>query len=65
MNWTLQTKNTEFQDTHSEIDGEGGEEQQEKNLDGNSKSDKEKDNNDSKADPEVEGKKAPIYKITR
>ena len=39
-------------------------EQQEKNLDGNSESDKENDN-DCKADPEVEGKKAPISQRAR
>ena len=42
MNRTPQTKNTEFQDARSEIDGEGVEEQQEKNLDGNSESNKKK-----------------------
>ena len=47
------------------MDGESVEEHQEKNLDGNFESDKEKDNNDFKADPVAEGKKPPIYEIKR
>ena len=62
---TLKTKNTEFQDAYSEMGSDHMEEQKEKNLDGNSKIHKEKDNNDSKADPEAEGKKSPIYNIGR
>ena len=50
-------KNTDFQDAHSEKDSDHMEEQKEKNLDGNLKIHKEKDNNDSKADSEAEGKK--------
>ena len=47
------------------VNGEGVEEQQEKNLDANLENNKEKDKNDSKAYQEAEGKKAPIYKIKR
>ena len=65
VNQMPQTKNTEFQDARSEAYGEGVEEQQEKTLDGNSESNKDKDNNDSKTDKEVEGEKPPIYQITR
>ena len=65
VNWTLQTKNTKFRDAQSEANGEGVEEQQETTLDGNSESNKDKDDNDTKTDEEAEGKKPPIYQITR
>ena len=45
--------------------GEGVEEQQEKTSDGNSESNKDKDNNDSKTYQEEKGKKPPIYQITK
>ena len=50
VNWMPQTKNTEYQDAWSEANGEGVEGQQETTLDGNSKSNKDKDDNDSKTD---------------
>ena len=35
VSWTLQTKNTEYQDAQSEASSEGVEEKQETTLDGN------------------------------
>ena len=61
MNWMLQTKNTEFQDTQSESSGVGGEEKQEPSLDENSENNKEKDNKDSKRDEKAKGKKPPAH----
>ena len=65
MSQKLQTKDTEYQDAWSEASGEGVEEKQETTLDGNLESNKDKDDNDSKTDQEVEGKMPPIYQITQ